>query len=218
MTTSPISCKALLFAAVALLTGLFTGKSHAQWVEATGTAQIRNGNKTEAKHNAVQNAIKDALLFAGASVSSVQQVTDGLLTQDHFKVTSHGNIEQMELVDEVHRGQFISVTIRADIIAEFEDNQCEASPFKKSLAITQMSLVNREQAKIGGLYNIGEALLQTFVQTDARTTRYRSPSPLVRAEAQQPHFVRPVLQRRLASNRYHCQFSPKPICVARPDK
>jgi hypothetical protein len=133
---------------------LCSGNIHAQWVEATGTAEVRHGNKAEAKNQAVQNAVKDALMFAGASVTSVQKVTDGLLTQDDFMVSSHGSIQQLELVDEIHQQGMISVTIRADIIAE--EKQCFSSDFLKSVAITQFRLVNREQAKIGGLYNIGK--------------------------------------------------------------
>lgn len=125
-----------------------------QWVEASGGAQIRSGNKEEARSMAVQNAVKDALLFAGASVTSVQQVSDGLLTQDHFKVSAHGSIQQIELVDEVHSNGVVNVTIRADIIPE--QRQCFNSEFRKSIAITQFGLNNREQAKIGGIYAIGK--------------------------------------------------------------
>lgn len=141
---------------IALL-GLLTVSTQAlaQWVEATGSAQIRSGNKTEARNIAVKNAVKDALLFAGASVTSVQQVTDGLLTQDQFKVSAHGSIQQIELVDELHSNGIVNVTIRADIIAE--ERQCYSSDFQKSLAITQFSLINREQAKIGGIYQIGKS-------------------------------------------------------------
>ena len=128
--------------------------STAQWVEASGAAQVRSGNKDEARSIAVQNAVKDALLFAGASVTSVQQVSDGLLTQDHFKISAHGSIQQIELVDEVHADGLVNVTIRADIIPE--QKQCFNSEFRKSIAITQFGLNNREQAKIGGIYTIGK--------------------------------------------------------------
>jgi hypothetical protein len=128
---------------------------HAQWIESTGTAQIRHGNKNEARNKAVQNAIKDALMFAGASVSSIQKVTDGLLTQDDFMVSSQGSIQQLELVDELYQQGMVSVTIRADIIAQ--EKQCFSSDFQKSIAITQFRLTNREQAKVGSLYDIGKA-------------------------------------------------------------
>lgn len=144
---------ALYCAALVLL--LPSGHIHAQWIEATGSAEVRRGGKAEARNLAVQNAVKDALLFAGASVSSVAKVTDGLLTQDQFKISSHGSIRHLELVDELHQGGYVSVTIRADIVAE-EEKQCFNADFKKSVAITQLSLSHREQAKIGRLYDIGK--------------------------------------------------------------
>ncbi len=135
---------------------LFTSNIQAQWIEATGSAEVRRGGKAQARNLAVQNALKDALLFAGASVSSIAQVSDGLLTQDQFKVSSHGSIRELELVDELHQGNMVSVTIRADIIPG-EQQQCFNADFKKSLAITQLSIGNREQAKIGRLYEIGKS-------------------------------------------------------------
>ena len=139
----------LIFTLTLVCLLLQTSNSHAQWIEATGTAQIRHGNKSEAKNKAVQNAIKDALMFSGASVSSIQKVTDGLLTQDDLMVSSQGSIQQLELVDELYQQGMVSVTIRADIIAE--EKQCFSSDFQKSVAITQFRLINREQAKVGGL-------------------------------------------------------------------
>jgi hypothetical protein len=49
----------------------------------------------------------------------------------------------------------VSVTIRADIIPG-EEKQCFNADFKKSVAITQLRLSNREQAKVGRLYDIGK--------------------------------------------------------------
>lgn len=140
---------------LALLTSI---PAQAQWVESSASAPVRNGDKATAKNKAVQDAIKEALLFAGASVSSVQQVTDGLLTQDELKITSHGSIQQLELVEELYQQGEVWVTIRADVIPE--EKQCFSADFKKSVAITQFQLVNREHARIGGLYQIGHAFSQ----------------------------------------------------------
>ncbi len=141
-----------------MLSLVMISNSHAQWIEATSSAPVRNGNKAMAKNKAVQDAIKEALMFAGASVSSVQQVTDGLLTQDDFQLTSHGSIQQLELVEELYQQGEIWVTIRADVIPQ--EKQCFAADFKKSVAITQFGLTSREQAKVGGLYQIGKAFSQ----------------------------------------------------------
>lgn len=145
--------------ATVMLAGLLVSTGvQAQWVEATSSAPVRNGNKAMAKNKAVQDAIKEALMFAGASISSVQQVTDGLLTQDDLRMTSHGSIQQLELVEELYQKGEVWVTIRADIIPE--EKQCFSADFQKSVAITQFTVKNREQAKVGGLYQIGKAFSQ----------------------------------------------------------
>lgn len=157
-----IKAKYFQILSLMLLSTLMSSNIHAQWIEATGTAEVRNGDKKGAKNQAVQNAIKDALMFAGASITSIQQVTDGLLTQDEFKVQSHGSIQQLELVDETHQRGMVAVTIRADIVAQIK--QCFSSEFQKSVAITQLSLNNREQAKVGGIYTIGKTFSQRLSQ------------------------------------------------------
>lgn len=135
---------------------LFSSNINAQWIEATGSAEVRRGGTPEARNLAVQSAVKDALLFAGASVSSVATVSDGLLTQDQFKISSHGSIREIELVDELQQNGMVFVTIRADIIPG-DQKTCFSGDFLKSVAITQLRLVNREQAKVGRLYDIGKS-------------------------------------------------------------
>lgn len=154
---------------------VYSSNIRAQWVEASGSAEIRNGDKHEAKNKAVKNAVKEALMFAGASVSSVQEVTDGLLTQDNFKVSAHGSIQQIELIDEHHSQGIISVTIRADIVTSTnsaEEARCFSSEFRKSVAITQLSLNNREQAKIGSLYGIGKVFSQRLADLMRKESDY----------------------------------------------
>lgn len=49
--------------------------AYAEWFEVTGIADVKNGDHQKAKRKAVNDAITQALLFSGASVSSVQTVT-----------------------------------------------------------------------------------------------------------------------------------------------
>jgi hypothetical protein len=128
--------------------------SHAQWYESTGQSQIRDGDTQSAKTRAIEDAIKQALIFAGASVTSVQTVANGLMTQEQTHVSSHGEIQNIELVDEVYSSESVSVTLRLDIFAD--EKQCFASEFKKSLAITQTQMPNQEQARNGQIFDINK--------------------------------------------------------------
>jgi len=126
--------------------------SLAQWYETQGQAFITNGNAQAARTLAMENALKKALLVAGASVSSVQQVVNGLLTQDDISIRASGSINSFELVSETQQGKTITVQIRADIFPQ--EKQCFSADYRKSLLLTRSNLLYREQANIGGIYDI----------------------------------------------------------------
>lgn len=124
----------------------------AEWYEATGQARVRHGDVNSAKNRATQDALKQAMLFSGANVSSIQQMTKGLLTEDSIQVHSNGAVNRIEIVSERQKGEYISVTIRADIFPT--ERECYASEFGKKVAITQFPIQHWEQAKIGQLYGL----------------------------------------------------------------
>jgi len=129
-----------------------------QWYETQGHARTNDTSVEIARTKAIENALKKALLVSGASVSSVQQVVNGLLTKDQINIRASGSVNSIELVDEVHSNNLITVTIRADIFAQ--DKKCFAVNFKKSLLITRSHLSHREQANIGGIYLIDKAIMR----------------------------------------------------------
>jgi hypothetical protein len=146
--------KRLFLCICALL--IISTDSHGVWFEATGQAAIESGNKALARQNATQEAIKQALLFAGASIKSVQEMTNGLLQQDRFEIRSYGEVNKLELIEETYANGIVSVSIRADIFAQ--DAQCDASDYQKSIATTHFPMRNRQQAAVGALYALGEIL------------------------------------------------------------
>jgi len=141
---------------IAFLLLLLATPLHAQWYESTGVAAIKNGNNDLARTKAIENALKKALLVAGASVSSVQQVVNGLLTQDEINIRASGSINSFELIEETYTDNKIEVTIRADIFPQ--ERQCYSSDYKKTLLLTKSTLKHREHANIGGIYALDKAL------------------------------------------------------------
>lgn len=135
----------------------FTSK--AQWFESQGQAYI-NDNPELARTKAIENALKKTLLVAGASVSSVQRVVNGLLTKDELHIRSEGVVNAFEIVNETRLGKnIIEVTIRADIFPKEEENQqCYSVDYRKPILLTRSLLVPREQANIGGIYSIDNAV------------------------------------------------------------
>lgn len=134
--------------------------AHGQWYETTGRAPIRQGDEATARAQATEDAVKRALLFAGVSVRSVQQVTDGLLTQESLQVESTGEVQSVQLMTETTRDGYFEVTIRADI--EPTESVCETHAYRKKLLITPFRLANPEQAVVGDLFNLGKVSGKVF--------------------------------------------------------
>ena len=128
-----------------------------QWYETQGYARTDGTSVEIARTKAMENALKKALLVSGASVSSVQQVVNGLLTQDNISIRASGSVSSIELIDEIHTDNLITVTIRADIFPQ--EKKCFAVNFKKSLLVTRSHLLHREQANIGEIYSIDKAVM-----------------------------------------------------------
>lgn len=133
----------------------------AQWYETQGHAIISSTNK-HAKTKAIENALKKALLVAGASVSSVQQVVNGLLTQDEISIRASGEVNSFELIDETYSGNSVTVTIRADIFPN--ERQCFSADYRKSLLITKSHIKVREQANVGGIYHLDKVLVRKLAK------------------------------------------------------
>ncbi len=146
---------------LALVIGLSAYQVNAQWYEATGQAKIRHGDHKSAKNRALQDAVKQAMLFSGANVSSVQKISQGLLIDDQIQIQALGIVNQIEIIEETQSGNTFSITVRADIFAE--DKQCYSSEFSKKVAITQFPIQHWADAKIGGLYPLEKEIPRKLV-------------------------------------------------------
>lgn len=142
---------------------LFTQKTHAAWFESSGQAAIRNGNIELARQNATQEAIKQVLLFAGASVQSVQKMANGVLQNDDLTIRASGEVNSIELIDEVQQNGYLTVSLRADIFSN--TRSCQSSAYQKSIVTTWHPIHNREQATTGHIFDIGTKLPQVLQQS-----------------------------------------------------
>lgn len=136
--------------------------ANAEWVESTGQAMIFEGNREAAKAQAIESALTQALMFSGASISSVQTLTDGLLTKDHVKLSSHAEVNSLAVIEESSTDNQLTIKIRADIFPSIET--CYTADYRKTLAVTRFNLQHREQATIGGIYDIDKAFSNRVFQ------------------------------------------------------
>ncbi len=160
-----------------LLLASFT--CNAQWYEAQGHASTHNDSLEIARTKAMENALKKALLVAGASVSSIQQVVNGLLTQDKISIRASGSVNAIELIDEFHRNDMISVTVRADIFPQ--EKKCFALDYKKSILITKSHLNHRQQANIGKVYKLDSAIVSQLNKKLVKRSNYSNGKLLLKS-------------------------------------
>jgi hypothetical protein len=166
----------------ALLLFFMTNSAIAQWYEAQGKSVVMQGDSERAKTLAMENALKKALLVAGASVSSVQKTVNGLLTQNEINIRASGTVNSFELVDETYEGNLVTVTIRADIFPQ--NKQCFSSDYRKSLLITRSNLMHREQANIGNIYPLDSKLMEKLAYKINNEGIYLDTKLLLREKAQ----------------------------------
>lgn len=155
----------------------------AAWFEASGQAAIESGNTKLARQNATQEAIKQALLFAGASVKSVQSMANGLLENDRFEVRSAGEVGSIELIDETYGDGYVTVSIRADIFSQ--STTCDGSDYNKTIATMWHPIANREQATVGGIFELGAHLPKRLSQYFLKSAQH---SQIVNIEPYYHHY------------------------------
>ncbi len=168
------------------LTILFSNNSLAQWFESTGHAIIKNGDTSQAKSAAIKDAITQALVFSGARVSSVQTLVDGVLTQDQLKISSHGEIQKIELISEEHHNDTYAITLRLDIFAQAET--CPANQYTKFIAVTQSQLANREQARMGQIFDVNKAISERLYASLGNTQMAAKPTAYYNMPLRVEHF------------------------------
>lgn len=151
-----------LVCVVGLLLCLGSGQAFAAWYQAEGQAVVRNGDVETARREATNDAVRQALLFSGASVHSTQTLVNGLLSNEAFHVDAAGEVKRIEKVRENRRKNILSVTVRANIFAR--QSVCESSHNFHTLATTYFNVANPEQLLNGGMQNLNVALSKELVR------------------------------------------------------
>ncbi|HEY5716853.1 MAG TPA: flagellar assembly protein T N-terminal domain-containing protein [Motiliproteus sp.] len=167
-----------LFALLLLCTLGFSAQ--AVTVEAEGRALIYNRDLDSARQQAINQAAQQALLQAGAFVSSRQRVKDGILMTDHLQVQMQGHLDNVRVLSEKVENDQLLVLIRAEVLT---DESCAASfagrRYAKSVAIAGFPLAQPAQAALGGLQ---QAATQLSAELSNRIGALRNLRPLNAAQ------------------------------------
>jgi hypothetical protein len=136
---------------------------YAEWYEVEGEAVIVDNNVDIARELAVRNALKQALLYAGASVSSLQTFNGGKILTDSFQVRMDGEIRDIRLKSEKIKKGIITVNVVTDIVAD--RNKCLSAGYQKSMSLLRFNIAHREHASYGAIYGINESFSRLLYQS-----------------------------------------------------
>lgn len=139
---------------------IFSSMSQAQWFESSATTVVFDDNWEDARERALKKAVKNALLFSGGAISSLQQVNNGILVENQLILNSEGEIKALTITNEQRNGDRLDITIKVDI--QQSESLCYGSNFPKSIAISRFKLNTPEQAVDGNIFNIHRQISKTL--------------------------------------------------------
>lgn len=161
-----MSIKALL-PSLCLLLLPFT--AHADWYQAEGSAPLSQGTET-ARQQALEQALTDALLQAGASITTVQSVTNGALSGQQLDIAAQGELMDYVILNERSAQGRLWLTVRADIWPNPQQVQAKcASRYRPGISLTSFAIQHPDQGRFGQIYELGNA-------TAARLAQHLTPS------------------------------------------
>ncbi|PSJ44636.1 flagellar assembly protein T N-terminal domain-containing protein [Zobellella taiwanensis] len=142
---------------------LFPLAATAEWYEAEGSAPLGLGADT-ARQQALEQALSDALLQAGASLTTVQSVVDGTFAGQQLDITAQGELMDYVILDERRDQGRLWLRVRADIWpGEGQQSQC-TSRYRPGITLAGLSLRHPEQGQVGQIFALGEAVAAKLAQ------------------------------------------------------
>ncbi|MGI2209502.1 flagellar assembly protein FlgT [Shewanella baltica] len=142
---------------IILSLALLSLPTRAEWIEASGEATIINGNTTQAREEAINQAVSYATLSTGIQISSEQQTSNGNLTQNNFAINRNAQAISIQLVSERIQGNKIYVSLRLDLNDD-PTQQCPNGQLKAAILIPQAQIKDRTQLRYGQLSGFEEVI------------------------------------------------------------
>ena len=96
---------------------LIPSLAQAQWFESSASAVVIDDDWNNARQRAIKKAVKNALVYSGGTISSLQQVSKGVLVENSLVLNSEGEIKALTIIDEQQddENETINITLKVDI-------------------------------------------------------------------------------------------------------
>uniref|UniRef100_UPI003D0B4691 flagellar assembly protein T N-terminal domain-containing protein n=1 Tax=Shewanella sp. TaxID=50422 RepID=UPI003D0B4691 len=154
---------------ILLLLASFHTHVMAQWLEAEGEAKIINGNITQAREDAIAQALSYVTLRSGGQFTSVQRTQNGQLTHTELSLSQQG---QVELISEQIQGDKLTLKLRVDVMQNNDLPSCQPQ-LKAAILVPQAQIADRTQLRYGNLGNFEKALsekLGTIIDREGKAS------------------------------------------------
>ena len=145
---------------IILLLCLISLPLQAAWYKTIGSAAIINNDEDYARQQAIQDALRQAMLKAGASVSSIQKLSNGALTRDDFQIRANSEVRQYQLLDEEIRDARIFVRVRSYIVAD--RSGCSGGLYAKDISLIRFNWQHKDDARYGQIYQLDRAVTRAL--------------------------------------------------------
>ncbi len=116
---------------------------HARLVEAVGSAPIVDGATNLAREQAVQDAMRQAMLQTKAHVDATSVVSTNVLIIDSARVNAAGTVQDVTVLDQWVDNGVLHVRIRAQIPEEQLRTPSPSARYRKKIAALQFDVLNR---------------------------------------------------------------------------
>lgn len=162
------SCKALS-TALALTLAISCQSAWAGWYSAHGTAPIIDGDVATARRNAIDDALRNASLQAGADISVQQTMQNGTLLNERINISSRSPIKKVTVIEEQENGRVVTVLVKA-LINEGAALDCYAGTVKKMVAPFAIKFKDAEASSSAtGLYDFDSYLSEMIYKGVAQS-------------------------------------------------
>lgn len=180
----------------------------ADTIVAEGQSVI-TGDLETARNNAINDAIRRAVIQTGGHVQSHTQVSNGRVVRDDLQLHGSARVDNVRVLSESHKGAVYRVAIEANVGSSTAAS-CNASGYHKSVLFTGFNRERPQSATVGALQNAETRLpkelaqrlypaFDTLVQSQTRL-QLASNARMLDDYYQQAHSL------QQAASRYHTQY------------
>ncbi|MBE8718899.1 flagellar assembly protein T N-terminal domain-containing protein [Cellvibrio polysaccharolyticus] len=130
------------------------------WSYASGTTITAEGRSSigqdtqAARQQAIEDAIRNALIKAGGQVDSTTDINNGMLINDRIRLRVSGRVSNVEVLDEHQRDGVYVVNIRALVVEGYDCRSQQSNHYNRDVLITGFPREKPQSSQVGQLHNI----------------------------------------------------------------